>query len=117
MVKVCEVGPFLCLKLQAYVQRAERKDAFDFVHTLLNYDGGPRRAAEAFEAEEGVNLAFNTARRVLEERFADERSQGPAAYAAFCLGDRVAGGAEETEELRAQLTTEAVTAAFLLQGD
>ncbi len=115
-VKVCEVGPFLCLKLQAYARRAERKDAFDFVHTLLNYDGGPRRAAEAFQAEEGGNLAFGSARRVLEERFADESSQGPMAYAAFCLGDRAMAGGGETEEPRAQLTADAVTAAFLLLG-
>ena len=115
-VKVCEIGPFLCLKLQAYAQRVERKDAFDFLRTLLDYDGGPQKAAAAFWAEERVNLAFPTARRALEEHFADEQSDGPVAYAAFCLGDRAVASGGETEEPRAQLTAEAVTAAFLLLG-
>jgi hypothetical protein len=30
-VRVCEVGPFLCLKLQAYQGRAEKKDLFDVI--------------------------------------------------------------------------------------
>ncbi len=115
-VKVCEAGPFLCLKLQAYARRDERKDVFDFVHTLRHYDGGPPEAALAFRAEDGVNLAYPVARRVLEERFMDEQSKGPRAYAEFCLGDDLWPGGAEMEGTRDQLLAEAVTAAHLLLG-
>ena len=47
-VKVCDIGPFLCLKLQAYAQRAEPKDVFDAIHTVLAYDPSVTAAVEGF---------------------------------------------------------------------
>lgn len=107
-VKVCEVGPFLCLKLQAYAGRAERKDVFDVVHTFLNYDVGVEAAAAAFQAEAGVNLALPVARRMLEERFGDEEAKGPTDYANFCLGDPVRSEDDVLEFRRRELMADAV---------
>jgi len=39
-VRVCEIGPFMCLKLQAYHGRAEKKDIFDVIRAVIHYDGG-----------------------------------------------------------------------------
>ena len=37
--RVCEVGPFLALKLRAFCDRQQPKDAFDILYTLRHYDG------------------------------------------------------------------------------
>ena len=43
-LRVCEVGPFLALKLRAFLHREQPKDAFDILYTLLHYDRGPAAA-------------------------------------------------------------------------
>ena len=40
-VRVCEVGPYLALKLIAFAARQQPKDAFDIYQVGLHYDGGP----------------------------------------------------------------------------
>lgn len=79
-VKVCEVGPFICLKLQAYRNRAQSKDVFDLVRAVRDYDAGREGAVAAFQGERGINLAFECAVQTLEERFAGETSKGPVQY-------------------------------------
>ena len=113
-VKVCEIGPFLCLKLQAYAQRAEPKDVFDVVHAVQHYDGGATAAVSAFAAESGPNLAFPISRQMLGERFADERAKGPVDYTRFCLGEAPAASSGEDRFRRAALTNDAVTVAQAL---
>lgn len=116
-VKVCEVGPFLCLKLQAYDKRAEPKDLFDVIYTALNYDGGVAAAVEAFQAERAAkNLAYPMARRVLEERFRDEQEKGPQTYATFCLGEFDPEAGADSNFKRAALAAEAVTVVRQLLG-
>ncbi len=110
-VKVCDVGPFLCLKLQAYAQRAEPKDVFDAIHTVLAYDQGVVAAAEAFQAEVDVNLAYPIAKRVLEERFSHEKDTGPMAYTRFCSEGSTFPNNEDAEFRRSQLAADAVTVA------
>lgn len=110
-VKVCEVGPFLCLKLQAYAGRAERKDVFDVVHTFLHYDGGVEAAAAAFRAEAGANLALPIARRMLAERFSEEEAKGPTDYANFCLGEPGRSEDDTLEFRRRELMADAVNVA------
>src|SRR5439155_3542750 len=56
-VRVCEVGPFLALKLRAFVWREEGKDAFDILYTLLHYDQGTAAAIAAFGEEVRANSA------------------------------------------------------------
>ncbi len=89
-VKVCEVGPFVCLKLLAYggpKGRHQSKDVFDFVRAIRDYDrGGPSQAARLFHAERGRNLAYDIAIEVLAGHFAGLESKGPAQYADFCVG-------------------------------
>ena len=110
-VKVCEAGPFLCLKLQAYARRSERKDVFDIVHAVLAYDAGPETAAKAFQEERDVNLAFPVAAQVLEERFTNEQAKGPVDYATFCLDGADVAGGEDWEFRRSALAADAVTVA------
>ncbi len=110
-VKVCEIGPFLCLKLQAYALRAERKDVFDVVYAVQAYDRSPEAAVRLFRQEQGINLAFPLAERILRERFADKAAKGPNDYAAFCLeGVPVATG-DDLEARRSILAEDAVTVA------
>lgn len=49
--RVCEVGPFLALKLRAFCNRQQPKDAFDILYTLRHYDGGSAAAIAAFSEE------------------------------------------------------------------
>ena len=116
-VKVCEIGPFLCLKLQAYDRRAEPKDLFDVIYSVLNYDGGVAAAVEAFQAEQAAkNLAYPIAQCVLEERFRDEQEKGPQAYATFCLGEFDPGAGTDGNFKHAALAAEAVTVVRQLLG-
>lgn len=88
-VKVCEVGPFLCLKLRACGADApERhgKDAFDLIHAVQYYESGQQAALKAFAAERDVNPAFGEAVAVLKRKFKDENGPGPAEFAQFSLG-------------------------------
>ena len=85
-IKVCEVGPYICLKLQAYANRAQSKDVFDFVTVVKNYDKGVAEAVRLFRREQKENLSFEKAIEILKERFQDEKSKGPLQYADFCLG-------------------------------
>ena len=85
-VNVCEVGPFICLKLQAYAGRAKGKDVFDFVRAVRDYDGGSATARDLFHAERDLNPAYATATRMLTDRFTGPESKGPVDYAEFCAG-------------------------------
>ncbi len=113
-VKVCEVGPFLCLKLQAYHNRAQSKDVFDFVRAVRDYYGGTDAAVAAFRAEAGHNLAFDCAMQTLKDRFEEATFKGPVQYADFCAGSLMAASAADTEFLQAQYANEAVDAACAL---
>lgn len=54
--RVCEIGPFLALKLRAFCHRQQPKDAFDILYTILHYDGGTNAAIAAFAEEVGSVL-------------------------------------------------------------
>lgn len=116
-VKVCEAGPFICLKLQAYHNRAQSKDVFDLVRAVRDYDAGPDAAVAAFLAESGKNRAFECAMHTLNGRFADATSKGPVQYTDFCADSLMADSSADTEFLQAQYANEAVDAAqALAQG-
>ncbi|MFH1477409.1 MAG: hypothetical protein ABIH24_07970 [Verrucomicrobiota bacterium] len=114
-VKVCEVGPFICLKLQAYAGRAQGKDVFDLVRAVRDYDRGMETAVNLFHVEKGKNLAYEPALRVLQERFADARSKGPIQYADFCMSGDV-DVSESQRRLRNERVNEALDAARLLHN-
>ena len=85
-VKVCEVGPFLVLKLNAFAHRQQPKDAFDVYQTVLHYDGGAAAAAQWFGAEAEVNSGFHVASGTLGVHFATADGGGPTRCAEFMIG-------------------------------
>ena len=110
-VKVCEIGPFLSLKLNGYTGRAQSKDVFDVVYSVMNYDKGPQEAARLFRAEAGINPAYDLAQQILAERFQNEHSKGPVHYAEFCTSGQTGN---DIQDIRARHVNEALDVARLL---
>lgn len=101
-VRVANVLPYTVLKILAFQDRHENKDAYDLVFTLFNYEGGPRAGGRAAAASPIAKQAqVTSALELLGERFQDIGRDGPNAYAAFLAtpGD---------EEEKARLCQEAV---------
>ena len=101
-VRVANVLPYTVLKILAFQDRHENKDAYDLVFTLLNYEGGPRRAGDAAgESPVARHPQVVEALSLLGERFKDSAQDGPIAYASFLatVGD---------EEEKARFRQEAV---------
>jgi hypothetical protein len=94
-IRVCEVGPYLVLKLIAFGSRVLPKDAFDLHQMALHYDGGSAAAIAAFAAEHRVNSGFDAARAALAEHFTDVDRNGPLRGAAFVFGDNPAATAAD----------------------
>lgn len=101
-VRVANVLPYTVLKILAFQDRHQNKDAYDLVFTLFNSDGGPgavggRCASSAVADHPQVDEAIG----LLEARFSDGDQDGPSAYALFLAepGD---------EDARARLRQEAV---------
>lgn len=108
-VRVANVLPYAVLKILAFQDRHENKDAYDLVFTLLNYEGGPRAAGSAAAASsvahrpqvtEGLNL--------LDERFCDVGQDGPNAHGSF-----LASPDDDTEKARLRQEAVATVRAFL----
>ena len=99
-IKVCEIGPFLCLKLRAHgSDSAERygKDAFDLIHAAYHYDQGIEVAVKKFHAERKENPAFKDAFEILKKGFSFADQAGPKAYADFLTGGRSIGGSSDLQ--------------------
>jgi len=115
VARVCEVGPFLALKLRAFGDRQQPKDAFDLLYTLLHYDRGTEAAIASFAGEVRVgNTACPDALRSLTEYFAAESSPGPVKASHFVLGDVVPGESSDVGFVRATIRQDMVDAAALL---
>jgi hypothetical protein len=111
-LRVANIVPYAVLKIFAFQDRHENKDAYDLVFTLLNSPGGPRAAGGAAAASPvarhpRVAEAFT----LLDERFRDVRQDGPAAYAAFLASP---GDGDDRARLRqeAAATVRAFLAGF-----
>ena len=101
-VRVANVLPYTVLKILAFQDRHENKDAYDLVFTLLNYEGGPRSAGDlAATSSIARHEQVEEALPLLEERFRDARQDGPQAYALFV-------SEPDDEESAARLRQEAV---------
>lgn len=85
-VKVCEVGPFLVLKLNAFAHRQQPKDTFDVYKSVLHYDRGAEAAAQGFRTEAGRNPGFRLANDTLATHFAAVDGAGPTRCAEFMIG-------------------------------
>ncbi len=115
-IRVCEIGPYLCLKLLAYAGRHQSKDVFDIVRTVRNYDvGGLKTAVRCFHAEQEMNAAYDIAMRTLQKEFSGTGSKGPMQYADFCLGSAM-DRATDAAFLRQQRMNEAFDVAHALLG-
>jgi hypothetical protein len=86
--RVCEVGPYLALKLRAFKFRQQPKDAFDILYTVKHYDGGPEAAIASFSEEvRANNPACVDAIASLKADFNNENSSGAVRAAHFVLGE------------------------------
>lgn len=114
-IRVCEIGPFLMLKLRAFASRQQAKDAFDILYSLRNYDRGTDAALAGFAEEiRAGNPAAPDALRCLKDHFADEQSSAPVRAAHFVLGAKQPGESADMSFRRAQIAQDAVDAGRLL---
>jgi len=75
------------LKIFAFQDRHENKDAYDLIYTLLNYPGGPSGAGRAAAGSEiAADRQVVDAIDLLQHRFETAGHDGPIAHATF-LGD------------------------------
>ncbi|MFN0080434.1 MAG: hypothetical protein ACKVY0_28530 [Prosthecobacter sp.] len=113
--RICEVGPFLALKLRAFCDRQQPKDAFDILYTLRHYDGGTDAAITAFAEEVRLgNPACPDALRTLKEHFTSETSPGPVKASHFVLGAATPGESSDNRFMRLRLRQDMVDAAAQL---
>ena len=83
-VRVCGLLPYVVLKILAFQDRHENKDAYDLVLCLLNFGDGPESAGTATaNSPVASHSQVADALRLLGERFADADRDGPASYATF----------------------------------
>ncbi|MGH2965113.1 MAG: hypothetical protein ACRDMH_07005 [Solirubrobacterales bacterium] len=101
-VRVANVLPYTALKIFAFQDRHDNKDAYDLVFTLLHANGGPETAGQAARSSAVADHSqVAEAMTLLGERFRDADQDGPHAYAAFLA-------APDDEEEKARLRREAV---------
>lgn len=101
-VRVANVLPYTVLKILAFQDRHENKDAYDLVFTLFNYSGGPRAVGRTSSASPiAKHEQVDEAMGLLEERFGNSQQDGPNAYALFLAEP-------DDEDDRARLRQEAV---------
>lgn len=101
-VRVANLLSYTVLKIFAFQDRHENKDAYDLIFCLLHFGAGPGDAAvEVLESPIADSKLVTDALTLLRERFADVAQDGPIAYAAFLaeVGD---------DEAAARLRREAV---------
>jgi len=79
-VRVANILPYIALKIFAFQDRHDNKDAYDLGFTLLNYNGGPHTAGQAAAKSPVRNHPqIKDALKLLEERFRDTANDGPTA--------------------------------------
>jgi predicted nucleotidyltransferase len=83
-VRVANLLPYTVLKMFAFQDRHENKDAYDLVFTLLNHAEGPQSAGRNAAASAVVeHHQVREALTLLDDRFRDADKDGPSAYASF----------------------------------
>ncbi len=95
-VRVANLLPYVVLKINAFQDRHENKDAYDLVFTLRNYRDEPEETGRELAASPVAgNEQVMAALKLLEERFADPDNDGPSSYASFLAEDD-----DEREQLK-----------------
>jgi hypothetical protein len=110
-VRVANLLPYTVLKIFAFQDRHENKDAYDLIFTLLHVHDDPSTAgAAAATSPVAEHEQVVEALVLLEDRFADADQDGPSAYGLFLA-------APDDEDERARLRQEAVaTVRAFLRG-
>lgn len=84
IVRVAGLLTYTVLKILAFQDRHENKDAYDLVFVVVNYPGGPAAAGRASAASPiAGHHQVAEAIALLSSRFADAGHDGPRAYASF----------------------------------
>jgi hypothetical protein len=107
-VKHANLVSFTCLKVFAFTQRGERKDAHDLIYCLEYAAGGMDEVADMFkQALSGKHGAvIRSALESVRKHFADDsktegyRKDGPVAVARFELGEEENAETRESRALR-----------------
>lgn len=108
-IRVANILTYTALKILAFQDRHDNKDAYDLVFTLLNAEDGPGQAGLcARESAVAGREQVAEALVLLEERFADVDQDGPIAYAAF-----LARPGDEEDAARLRQEAVATVRAFL----
>lgn len=108
-IPVCEIGPLLVLKLNAFggpTGRRHPKDAYDILLCVTSYVDGAAKAIQAFKDERDKdNAAFPYAVKALESDFSQANADGPVRAASFL---------QTAPQLSQRLREELVTAAHFM---
>lgn len=110
-VRVAGILPYTVLKILAFQDRHENKDAYDLVFSLLHHDGGPIVAGQvAAHSPVAGGAQVAEAMALLSQRFRDAGQDGPNAYSLFLA-------TPDDDEPAARLRQEAVaTVRAFLRG-
>lgn len=113
-IPVAGIGSLLVLKLNAFDDRQQPKDAYDVLLATSRFIEGPDAAITAFRSEEKANnRAFPRAVSALRRNFFDINQSGPIRCAEFVLKG---GDAAATAERRRQIQEQTVTIGLALAG-
>jgi hypothetical protein len=109
-VRMANVLPYTVLKIFAFQDRHQNKDAYDLVFTLLHQQEGPRAAGTAASGSPvATHPQVQEALALIEERFRAVGQDGPNAYASF-----LAAPDDEEETARLRQEAAATVRQFLL---
>jgi predicted nucleotidyltransferase len=112
VARVCDIGPYIALKLCAFHSRQSPKDAYDIVYAVTNYDGGIEAALDGFAKEVNAgNTACPHALKCLDKDFATENSPGPVRACHFLYGSTGRKDAGDVQLQRELLSQRAVNVA------
>ncbi len=113
--RVCEIGPFLVLKLRAFLNRQQPKDAFDILYTAHHYDHGIEQAIAGFVDEVSQNNpACRDAITSLQQHFGNENDSGPMRASHFVFGELVRSESSDTRLKRTLIRQDMVDLAQAL---
>jgi hypothetical protein len=108
-VRVADVLAYAVLKVRAFQDRHENKDAYDLVFTLLFYPGGPSAAGRtAARSPIADHPQVTAGLQLLDERFAAPDLDAPTGYGTF-----VANPGDTDELARRQQEAVATVRVFL----
>jgi hypothetical protein len=114
-VAVSGIGPLLVLKLNAFEDRQQPKDAYDVLLAVTRYVDGPDAAIAAFHGEaKASNRGFARAAAALRKHFIEISQSGPVRCAAFALDGRHA--IDDFQARRRQILEQMVTVGRALLG-